>query len=75
MWSNIILSKPVKGDEDGGGGSDKDKGSPSNPPSRFKHCGVLVPSNANYDLYIFGGRSGTFPLKDFWRYMTKGNIL
>jgi hypothetical protein len=67
MWSNIILTKGKGdvGDEDGTDGKER-----THPPSRYKHCGVLVPTtptNSNYDLYIFGGRSGTFPLKDFWK--------
>ncbi|XP_035701191.1 tip elongation aberrant protein 1 isoform X2 [Folsomia candida] len=64
MWSNIILTK-------GGVGEDGEPELGNHPPSRYKHCGVLVPTatvaNSNYDLYIFGGRSGTFPLKDFWK--------
>jgi hypothetical protein len=69
MWSNIIL-----------GG--RDSSEHLHPPSRYKHACVLVPVNTNttsndansastnsnnYDLYLYGGRSGTFPLKDFWR--------
>lgn len=71
MWSNIILTQKY--------GEDGEPDVSNHPPTRYKHSGVLVPSsfssstssnpnsNSNYDLYIFGGRSGTFPLKDFWR--------
>jgi hypothetical protein len=66
MWSNIILNKTGVVGEDG----EQELG--NHPPSRYKHCGVLVPAHSsNYDLYIFGGRSGTFPLKDFWKYVQK----
>ncbi|CAL8113742.1 unnamed protein product [Orchesella dallaii] len=71
MWSNVI--SPCSSVFSSGNspecevGSSNDNSSP--PPTRYKHATALQYDDheSTYYLYVYGGRSGTFALKDFWQ--------
>jgi len=59
MWSNVIVDRIRN---------------PESPSGRYKHgmCLVPIPTEEGFggeeqELWIYGGRSGTFPMKDLWK--------